>query len=172
MTKCIKCASDHNMVWEDTRTGETTPLDYCKTCFFGLYEYHPIQSQIKLHDVEEQYIKLQRYLMENYMQECLLYGWHEKIENIPPSMIDQWDEAYKQWEDYFRTVPIDCHFVPPDEPYEVRVKKMAESLAKSQSELVKNAANHANLCSLGNPSDLPAISFVETPNKNHEDLNS
>jgi hypothetical protein len=34
MTKCTSCGKEHGMVIEDMTTGETTPIDWCKTCIF------------------------------------------------------------------------------------------------------------------------------------------
>ncbi len=45
MTKCTSCGKDHGMVIEDMTTGETTPIDWCKECFFSKgYTYKEPES--------------------------------------------------------------------------------------------------------------------------------
>ena len=43
MTKCTSCGVEHGMVIENMETGETTPIDWCKECFFtkGYTYKHP-----------------------------------------------------------------------------------------------------------------------------------
>lgn len=49
---CKKCGSKHFMVLEDKENGTLTPIDYCKGCLFGQYEYVPIKEKIALRSEE------------------------------------------------------------------------------------------------------------------------
>jgi len=54
MTKCTSCGKEHGMVIEDMSTGETTPIDWCKECFFTKgYIYTPIEEQVEINSFED-----------------------------------------------------------------------------------------------------------------------